>query len=307
MTHIRNYKDGSFLNHYFGMKIDVDFMQTRDGKVFNYETGQREDVRFEFSGDDDVWVFIDGVLVLDIGGTHGKCNGFIDFATGEVSSPDNNVDNVLSYNALYTSGTIRELFELAQGDSFDESLFEGNTFVSGSSHTLTMFYMERGNWVSNFSARFNLHEQPLMYLKKVDGESGEPLAGATFKLYDDAECTVEHEGGAEYFRSNDEGYIVLDAATGYSLGAGSYYLKEIHAPNGYVLSTDVWELVIGEDRSYELKNMAGEKVEAIENFKESSRLIMPETGGPGIGIYLVLGVCLLALSAGIFIKKSKNG
>ena len=289
-------QDGIYLNHYFGMKVDVDFMQTRDGMVFNHATNQRENVRFEFSGDDDVWVFMDGVLVLDIGGTHGKCAGYIDFATGEVSSPDNNMNNVLAYNELYTSGTIKDLFKLAQGDSFDEALFEGDTFKSGSSHTLTMFYMERGNWVSNFSARFNLHEQPLMYLKKIDGASGEPLAGAKFKLYDDMDCTVEHEGAASEFISNNDGYVVLDAATVYSLGAGSYWLKETEVPEGYVLDdTARWELVVKEDRSYELRDLNGDKVDGMANWPERTRVEMPETGGLGIWWFLIVGFGMLSL------------
>lgn len=232
MSNVR--EEGSYLNHYFGMKIDVDFLQPRDGMVFNHETGQRENVRFEFSGDDDVWVFVDGVLLLDVGGTHGRCNGFIDFATGEVSSPDNNRDNVLSYDERYTHGTIRELFELAQGDAFNPDDFVGDTFAHGSEHKMTVFYMERGNWVSNFSARFNLHKQQPMGIRKVDGGSGEPLPGAVFKLYDDEGCTVQTEGTGEY-ESGEDGRLMLSNETGYSLAAGTYYLKEVEAPEGYVL------------------------------------------------------------------------
>ena len=111
----------------FGMHIGFDFTQPEDGQV----NGQ--DMTFEFSGDDDVWVFIDGKLVLDIGGIHNAASGTINFATGEVYVNGNRQDS------------LKQVFTLS-----------GNTFADNSTHRLEFFYLERGAGASNCSLRFNM-------------------------------------------------------------------------------------------------------------------------------------------------------
>lgn len=173
------------MNHHLGMTVQVDFRQPSNGKI-KMGSGESQPMTFGFSGDDDVWVFVDDVLVLDIGGTHSELYGTIDFSTGDVyvgrafdaqGIPENPADtaNMVTYT------TLRELYQKAGKE--DSVSWNGKTFSSNSVHTLKMFYLERGNYDSSIALRFNL--QPLLYqqIKKVD-QNGEPLQGASFELYE---------------------------------------------------------------------------------------------------------------------------
>lgn len=290
----------SFLNHYFGVKIDVDFTQIKN--VYNPKTGQMDPARFEFSGDDDIWVFIDGVLVLDIGGVHGRCGGYIDFSTGEVSSPENSDDGA---DGLYRSGTIRALYELALGDRFDAGMFDGDTFVSGTDHTMQVFYLERGNWASNFSMCFNLYDQVPIGIRKIDGDTGEGLPGVLFGLYADSGCT--QPAGAGTYVSDSDGYLSL-AAGEVTLMAGEYWLKEHETVEGYVLDTAVYRLVANDDGTYVFYDEAGNTVTELKNYAEHREPDdgpkMPLTGGSGTMHMTAAGIVML-LAAWLFRMKRK--
>ena len=130
-------------NYYFGMEIGFDFIMPENGRL----NGQ--DMIFEFEGDDDVWVFIDDVLVLDMGGVHDNYGGTINFATGEVL-----VDKVSQNSGNGTAGertTIGSMFQKA-GEEWDGSNY--------STHTLKFFYLERGAGGSNCKIRFNMPAIP---------------------------------------------------------------------------------------------------------------------------------------------------
>lgn len=135
--------DGPF-DHHFGLTLSTDFKMPKDAVVND------KDMVFDFTGDDDVWVFIDGVLVLDMGGVHGKRSGAINFKTGEVT-----VDNVASsvpgrpasIDTIGPVSTIADIFA-KQGLTFDNS--------ENSKHSLSLFYVERGGHESNLSMKFNL-------------------------------------------------------------------------------------------------------------------------------------------------------
>ena len=120
---------------FFGMTVEANVLQARGGR-----SPDGSPIIYEFNGDDDLWIFIDNTLVLDIGGIHDAIPGTINFATGEVNSGN-------------SSTTIRKMFEAA-GQSTDD--FRGETFADYSSHTMKMFYMERGAGASNLEIRFNL-------------------------------------------------------------------------------------------------------------------------------------------------------
>lgn len=165
--------DGSTsLNHHFGMSMTTEFVQPTNGK-----TTKNEDMIFEFSGDDDVWVYIDDVLVGDLGGIHEKATLDINFATGGVHV--GHVDNANDPEKTIQDTTIRAMFEAAGADTTN---FSGNTFLGSTKHTLSFFYLERGAGASNMSLKFNLTTLPSSEVAKVD-QNGEAVNDATFGLY----------------------------------------------------------------------------------------------------------------------------
>ena len=146
--------DASRLNYGFGQKFDLKFRLTSDGKILG-PNNERVPIEFNFSGDDDVWVFIDGQLVLDIGGDHAVVTGKIDFA--------NKMATVSSAKNSSSGGTSTGEVE----KDFPKKLITENYFTK--EHTLTMFYMERGLWESNMKITFNFpQENKLTVEKEVD-------------------------------------------------------------------------------------------------------------------------------------------
>lgn len=132
--------DGSDDDRYsFGMNLDADFYMPKGGQVNN------QDMVFNFTGDDDVWVFIDGVLVLDLGGIHQALGGSINFATGDI-----NYDKTQSHGGT-PAGTITQAFENA-GETWDSTPYKN--------HHLSFFYLERGDGGSNCKIKFNLPVKP---------------------------------------------------------------------------------------------------------------------------------------------------
>lgn len=168
-------------DYWYGMTMEVDFFQTKDGLV------DGEEMVFNFSGDDDVWVFVDGVLVLDLGGTHGTVDGSINFATGEVrqylSWGGANATEEAREKGSTTSfpTTIRACFDAAGQTPKGGWNEEGTIFADYTEHTLTFFYLERGAAVANCSLDFRLPTLPdksltvTKVLETDDREAGEYL------------------------------------------------------------------------------------------------------------------------------------
>ena len=168
----------STYNYGFGTKLQMDFTLTDDGKVETNKIvdGKKEktSIKFFFSGDDDVWVFIDGKLALDVGGAHGKVSGLLEFGEGSQgknsvtayvskvkqggtsgSDQDKNSVKTVTYN-----GEVIKFY--AQGTTL-------NDLDKGKKHTLTMYYMERGMWESNMAVAFNFPDNnELQVQKEVD-------------------------------------------------------------------------------------------------------------------------------------------
>ena len=220
-----NYNDGKPLNHYFGLSMSSRFVQPTDGK-----TNAGEPMTFEFAGDDDVWVFIDDVLVGDIGGIHTSAKLTIDFQTGEIKVNDS------------LNGTLLRKFQEAGRDT---SGFTGKTFANDTSHTLKFFYLERGATDSNMKLKYNLVTVPESDIIKFDQDGG-LVEGAQFALYKTDEHftdtttdqkyllgsgTTDADGQLTLTNDDDNGVINFDDL--YKLGCRYYLLKETKVPEGY--------------------------------------------------------------------------
>lgn len=158
---------GNYHNHYFGVTMTTPFTQPYGGMVEKSD-GTLEPMKFEFSGDDDVWVYIDGVLVGDLGGIHGVSTLDIDFSTGEVTIGD---VGSKGHTGTYT---LRELYRAA--DKEDAATWNGNTFADYSSHKMNFFYMERGNQLSNMKIKYNLVGGGSISAKKTLTSGGKSVA-----------------------------------------------------------------------------------------------------------------------------------
>ena len=170
-------------NYGFGAKLQFDFTLTDDGQVVVGKNKDNEDIKvpikFFFSGDDDVWVYIDGQLVLDVGGAHGKASGLLEFGD---DGTDNTVTPYVSSNKaggeVYTTNVNNKTVYFngspvtftKQGKIVDkDDQTKEFTLDKGTTHTLTMFYMERGMWESNMAVAFNFPDHnELQVEKKVD-------------------------------------------------------------------------------------------------------------------------------------------
>lgn len=150
--------DASELNYGFGQKFDLKFRLTSDGTVVDSKNN-KVPIEFNFSGDDDVWVFIDGQLVLDVGGDHDVVEGTINFENKTAT-----VDRVKNSNSN-NGGDDRVIKDVVK--DFSDILDKADYFTK--EHTLTMFYMERGLWESNMKITFNFpQENKLTVEKEVD-------------------------------------------------------------------------------------------------------------------------------------------
>lgn len=170
----------STYNYGFGTKLQMDFTLTDDGMVETNKIGEdnkkvKTNIKFFFSGDDDVWVFIDGQLALDVGGAHGKVSGLLEF--GETK--DGKCNSVTAYVSKVKKGgtsdsdkdgsSVKTVTYNGETISFSAQGTTLNDLGKGKKHTLTMYYMERGMWESNMAVAFNFPDNnELQVQKEVD-------------------------------------------------------------------------------------------------------------------------------------------
>ena len=224
----------------FGMAMEVQFYLPNDpGQLINGVTGNRDvhgkEMHFRFSGDDDVWVFVDGVdangnktqvQLLDLGGIHGIESGDINFATGVVTIDG----NPNSPGSIALTNTLKQ-------------------YIKAGEHTLTVYYLERGSSQSNCALYFNLAPRFSFSIQKEDTLTRDALKGAGFTVYTDPNCTpgteaelwvskASHDAGDPAYRgqfvADDDGKVSM-----WGLVAGkTYYIKETKAPDNPLYSKD---------------------------------------------------------------------
>lgn len=218
---------GNHVNHHFGLSMSTRFVQPNGGL-----TNDKKDMTFEFAGDDDVWVFIDDVLVGDIGGIHSRASLSINFHTGDIKVNDKSDGTLLSKYQAAKKGT---------------SGFDGNTFKDGTNHTLKFFYLERGAADSNMELKFNLVTVPESDIIKFD-QDGKFVQGAEFALYKTdgkftdttnnenallGSGTTDEAGHLTLTNDDDNGVINFDDLYNKNHDNKYYLLKETHVPEGY--------------------------------------------------------------------------
>ena len=196
----------------FGMMISFEFLQPKDGKI----NGQ--DMVFSFSGDDDVWVFIDDKLVLDLGGVHDRAKGSINFANGEVYVNENKNTTL-------------------------KNVFDSNTFADYTSHSLKFFYMERGRGDSNCSIKFNLPPRPtnsIEIVKSLANSDKEKYTSTDFQF----KAYLEDE---EDRNQNPVQYNAIPEGTPYRVKKNDSFTGEVR----YVGEHNIFTLKAGESAVFE--------------------------------------------------------
>ena len=224
-----NSTNGVYTDYAYGMRMDITFYLPNDPGSGGNKDMYGNDMQFQFSGDDDLWVLIDGKVVLDIGGIHQIIGGVIDLSTGMV-----------------------EVNGVAQTSLMDLGIKAGD-------HTLTLLYLERGASMSNCAIYFNLAPRFGLELRKEDILTQELLDGTQFTVYEDFACTQPAElwiSEAAYRQDLADGKlnsfqstftIKNGIATLWGLGSGNtYYIKETGPPDkqGYAAASGVIRLTI---------------------------------------------------------------
>ena len=257
------YSNSSELNHFFGLTMETQFIQQYGGHTADpaENPGMAKEVTYNFSGDDDVWVFIDGVLVGDLGGVHSAVALEINFATGAVTRYIDNATGNGTYNNTYdgenssdqlidsttiadkmresAAGNLKKLEEVNSVLDDDDRTLRDDT-----SHTLQFFYLERGNTDSNMSLKFNFQQIPQSGILKVD-QNGQPMRGVEFDLYrTDATYAVGNDATPFYhgvtdkegdlsFRTDSSVHAVPITLEKLEETSKHWVLRETSAPLGY--------------------------------------------------------------------------
>ena len=235
-------KEGHY-NHHFGMSLSGTFIMPPEGKY------NGNDIIYEFSGDDDMWVFIDGVLILDVGGIHNPAHGIINFT-----------DGVVTVNGVVQTD-LRTKYKQVTGNDWDDSDF--------SQHDFRVFYIERGGMYSNLELTYNLpltqktNTGNISFDKVSSSDESLKLPGAKFALYTDSACEEPFTLASYPIESvSDEDGVVVFTNIPY----GTYYMKETEFPEGYQEKdpAEVYTVVIGAGGTT-ITSPGGTPVEAIKN------------------------------------------
>ena len=289
-----NQNEGNHVNQYnygYGAKLQFDFTLTEDGKVVVGKDNKKVPIKFFFSGDDDVWVFIDDQLVLDVGGAHAKAQGLLEF--GEDASSDKNT--VTSYVSKIKDSNNQNYDSLKSNPkrvTFRDTPYEfywkskkPMTLTKNTKHTLTMYYMERGMWESNMAVAFNFPDHnELQVEKQVDATGVRKLLQPYF-----TDSNLQFKVGIKNWATH---YAALDTTATTDAGGGSgigfttkqYTIKDygsvaakglMYAAGAqYTTSKGEETNTVGNDGKFTLQN--GEIVTFADQFRRGSYISLKE-------------------------------
>lgn len=268
-------------NFYFGMYVWADFYQPKGGMVEDNDGSGSSPMVFEFTGDDDMWVYIDGVLVLDLGGIHDAQSGTIDFETGNVRWTVTETGD----EPTWRSSTLRDIFANAGEDTSTD--WDGNTFADGSNHRIQIFYMERGAGASNLKMRFNLKTIPdgqMSVRKEVDNYyapqlkdveytmqatvNGEPYANQPYTFFEqEGDGTTDSNG--QFKLKHDQTAVFENLTVGDEIEVKEVNVGDV--PDG----VDVEEAY---NISYTVTDSSGQVIEGGEATEKPVSAEMPPYG-----------------------------
>lgn len=248
------------LNYGFGQKMEFKFKLTSDGAVETTED-VKVPIEFTFSGDDDVWIFVDGHLVLDVGGGHGAVTGKINFAKLEST-----VSGVKQVNGSSADKNVTQVFPAELKDDAD---------FYNKEHTLTMFYMERGLWESNLHITFNFPDESIFSVEKeVDTDAVNNI----FKdVYKDAEFPFNIKNQATHY-----GAVAVGGSSGFGVsqadipGYGSVDSGKLENAAGadYKIKGSDDTLKVNDDGVFTLKD--GQRADFVNQFRRGSYIYLNE-------------------------------
>lgn len=297
---------GNHVNQYnygYGAKLQFDFTLTDNGRiVVSYNNGEEQTVpiKFFFSGDDDVWVFIDDKLVLDVGGAHAKAQGLLEFgADGENNTVTSYVSNIKASNnkdsnnedsnKLYyesLDGNTKNVTFNKKNYTFNWQSKEPITLTKNTKHTLTMYYMERGMWESNMAVAFNFPDHnELQVEKQVDANDVRNALKPYFKDPTLQKFTVSIKNWATHYAAlNQTATTDAGGSSGIGFTTKQYTIKDYGsvAAGGlkeavgaqYTTSEGESTNEVGADGTFTLQN--GETVTFADQFRRGSYISLQE-------------------------------
>ena len=235
-------------NYGFGAKLQFDFTLTDDGQVVaGNDSNTKVPIKFFFSGDDDVWVYIDGKLVLDVGGAHGKASGLLEFGKDNTVTPyvSSNKNTDTKDPMVYTTDAKNKTVYFNQTPiTFTKTTSKAIPLDKDlTTHTLTMFYMERGMWDSNMAVAFNFPDHnELQVEKQVDVSDVNPLFQDSFKNQKIFTFNIQNLATHYEAKATDEPAIETEKLpdTAYSTATGLSYVSSLPEEVG-TGSAVLWE------------------------------------------------------------------
>ena len=289
---------GNHVNQYnygYGAKLQFDFTLTEDGQVVVGEnengTDKKVPIKFFFSGDDDVWVFIDDQLVLDVGGAHAKAQGLLEFGADE-NSENNTVTSYVSNIKASNNQNYKSLEGNTKNVTFNKTNYSFNwqskepmTLPKNTKHTLTMYFMERGMWESNMAVAFNFPDHNELQVEKqvnADGVRGllQPYVTSTRQKF-----TVGIKNWATHYAALNS-TATTDAGGGSGIGftTKQYTIKDYGSVNAgqlmdatgaqYTTSKDEQIRMVDDKGKFTLQN--GEIVTFADQFRRGSYISLQE-------------------------------